>query len=40
VQVTVEQLLAKIGQLTILLDAANARIAELESGPAGQDESR
>jgi len=28
--VTVDQLLVKIGQLTILLDMANARIAELE----------
>lgn len=40
--VTIDQLLAKIGQLTVLLDGANAWIAELEAqlaGPgAGQEE--
>lgn len=33
---TVQQLLAKIGQLVLLLDAANARIAELERAAQGK----
>ena len=30
-EVTVDQLLAKIGQLVVMLDAKDARIAELEA---------
>lgn len=38
--VTVDQLLAKIGQLTILLEGAQQRIAELEAEKAAYQEAR
>jgi hypothetical protein len=37
-QVSVQRLLAKIGELTVALDVANERIAELEAAPAAKPE--
>jgi hypothetical protein len=40
VEVPVQRLFAKIGELTVLLDLANERITALETAPADPDESR
>jgi hypothetical protein len=39
-EVSIQQLLAKIGELAVLLDAANARIAELAAGQDAAGEGR